>query len=673
MKRRRSSRKHRPQSQPPRWILVPTLAAPFDPKRSQEALAAMQDGDWAKAQALLEPIAAADPSARNNLALTYLSQGDAARALDALQPNLASKAGPQPFARALAVRCLAALGRKSGDARRELDLAVADFEAGLLAGPKATPSQWREYSVALLLAAGALEDDTLTWSLYQRGLAVHIHPEAHYLGGIAAFNRQRWSDAERAWSRIAKGTFLSTEPYLKLLPLLASGAVPPYRLTYEVPDFHGFASTDADSPLARFLAAASSEPSGLSNDDQRFALETAADPHRWSVMLAWAFDEAALPEHEERQELTAALVRFGGERGDALARAIFRSSSLPLETKVAAANALLLSGRLAAGSEGEMRINGTTRRVRIARPEVIWSDGAMDQRYQEALAARDRGDLTLARQIVSSMADPAATMHAPSMLLYASFLRAAGEFNVARQLLEPLLDIAPERSIVRLHLAALEVQVRRPAQAREHLDRARELGVRPAEKRTFERLWHDLTAVERLVRHHQKLGQDPSSERSAGLPVQVDADLAQLLMLLPGRWLRAAAVLHGLKDPHGSRQQGEAPLLIALRRDPAAALQRALDTDPGGQLPALLHHLVTRVGWCRREEVVNMFGLDADLVWTAHDRAFSTLGHARLACVVFQGTADVDGRPQMLVGIPMELREACADIVVPAPARPRAQ
>ena len=663
MKRRHASRRTRSQARPADDRL--RLAHDPDPDNTPlgRARAAVERGDLAQARAILAATADEDGAARNNLAAVHLLQGDAAQALAVLQPNLGPAADLQPYARALAARCLVALGREA-DARSHLEQAIADFDAGLRALPVPTPVPWREYVVALLVAAGAIGDDALTWDLHQRLFQIYGHSQVHYLGGVAAFNRRRWTAAGRAWSRIMDNSWWSIETYVDLLPLLENGSVPPYRLTYEMPDFSHWLEKSEDAPFLRFIRLADTPPTDLQDADRQFAQDTAAEPHRWTLMLDLAFGRLMDVPEATRQHLTQALARFGGDRGEALAQALFASDSIPADLKMAAASGLLQCGRIANGTEVEMLIEGKLTKLRISGSTIVLSDDLMDQRYDEAIAARDRGDLALARSILAPLADFEGTMHAPSMMAYANLLRANGEYGPARRLLEFLAGATPDNTATLLNLASLELQVGNPAEARALLKRMHEpKKLDPSQRPVYERLLREVELADRRAEALATWGEDLIDESFVEHPVRPDATLSQSLTLLPVHWLRSAAALHGLQYEGLARKEVHSALLKALRNDPAAAVRRAVDTDPQGHLPDLLSYLGVHGGWRLKEDVVRLFGSDAlDEIVSSGSRAHSTLGHARLACVNFQGTATVDGVAQVIVGIPAELREVCDEV-----------
>lgn len=294
----------------------------------------------------------------------------------------------------------------------------------------------------------------------------------------------------------------------------------------------------------------------------------------------------------------------------------------------------------------------------------------MDQRYREAIAARDRGDKQLARSILEPMADPEGTMHAPSTMAYANLLREEGQFGRARQLLNLLAMAHPDEPAVLFNLAALDLQVQDPAGARAYVKRALALSELDEGMRLkLKDLNQHVDSLDKTLTAIGRFPSDVMAERFAERPTRVDAGLPRALQLLPVHWLDAACALHGLDHPAGGRKDRERALRDHLLADPAAALRRALDTDPGGRLPALLKTLMAHGGWAPREDVVHLFGSDTrDQVGRSGSRAYTPLGHARLSCLVFVGSARASDLPEVIVGVPLELREACWRAAIAADA-----
>lgn len=193
------------------------------------------------------------PAAVNNLALMMLEQrNDPAGALRILQPHLSpASPSPHPFALATAARCYQRLGGGEA-ARRHLQAAVQAFERGPEAMPFPIPWEaWREYTAAILQAAGALEDDRLVWELYRRWSSYHVLPASFFFGGIAAFNLQRFEAAVRAWRQIREAKWKVVQAFIEVAELCETGLVPPFRLRYGLPEIDSVIRTGAGGSARR--------------------------------------------------------------------------------------------------------------------------------------------------------------------------------------------------------------------------------------------------------------------------------------------------------------------------------------------------------------------------------------------------------------------------------------
>lgn len=629
--------------------------------RLNRAREAMAEQRWDEAREVLESLLkrAPLPVVRNNLASVYLLHDHSPESAYAMiAPNFESgETDPQPYAHALAVRCLSAMGHEER-ARTHMSLAIRDLEAGLAGS---TETAWREYTVALLLAVGALEDDALAWDLYQRWQTTHNHPQAHYLGGVAAFNRKRWTAAKRAWTRIADNSWSSLLAFIALLPSLDAGVVPAYRLPYESPDVSGLL-THGSEGLQRLARLMDSPDEELGEEDRKFAEETVRNVHHWTLLLAWSLTDVMkdIP-RELRGTLLRGLVRFGGSRGQALAAALFQAGSVPTELKMSAAHGLVQAGAIANGTEVSMLIEGRPQTMRVFISKLVMGDADLQARYEAAIAARDEGRRGEAHRLLAAMADLEGTVYLPAMVAYASLLREDGVFGKARQLLEVASIASASNPAILFNQAALALQVRDLEAARTlcgHLEELRDLS--PEFRQMSMELKRQIAEQERFAALFTGLFAAVKSgfeERS----VRVDADLARSLSLLPVRWLDAACALHGLARTSPHRGERESGLLAHLRKDPGGALDRAVQTDPRGNLLALIHYLVQRGGWAPKADVTQRFGNDGtDGLVLTDNRAITTLGHARLSCVVYVGTATLEGGAEPIVGIPLEMRASCA-------------
>ena len=632
------------------------------------AVAAIGGRNWEEARSVLTSLMtrAPLPIVRNNLAVVVLEHDDdPSGAYDLIAPIFEDPtAGPQPFAHALAVRCLAAMGQIA-QAREHMSAAVMQLEAGLrgqrpaASGPDAA---WREYTVALLRAAGSLEDDGLAWEIYQQFQSVHNRSEAHYLGGIAAFNRRRWAGAQRSWARVAGEDWGAVDTFSSILPAMDAGTVPPFRLPYEVPDLRALVMDGKESGLMRLVAATEEE----SPDPERVAaLQTLVQhPQHWAALLAFCLTNVAgeMPP-EARGVLLQGVVRFGSERGRELADALFRSGSAPLELKMAAANGLVRMGHIQNGTHVTMLIDGRSREVQVFLSRMVLGDAEMDARYREGIDARDEGRLEEAHRILGELADfQAGDAYLPAVIAYANLLRGDGLFQKARQLLDLAAKVDTAQPTVLFNQAALSFQVRDYARAKQQILSLEEMDLSKDLRDMVRQLREQLVMAERMEAVFDDLP-IATRDRFEDRPAAVDTDLRHSLALLPVRWLDASCMLYGLEIMESRRPQREQALLRKISEDGGRAVRHALETDPRGELPALLSFLMRRGGWAPKDEVDRRFGSEQrDRIHRPTDRAYSTLGHARLAALVYVGTARVKGIPARIAGIPTEMREWCGDL-----------
>lgn len=494
-----------------------------------------------------------------------------------------------------------------------LDRALRDLRS--LPGDAA--EGWREYTVSVMRAAGDLGDHAQVWDLYQRWLPHHNAAHAHYLGGVAAYNRGRWSSADRAWDRIGEKEWLFfIDAFRALLPVFETRLITAPPLPYAVPHFGALFTTAEDEGIVR-LARLGSQTGPVDDGDAAWAARTVEDVHHWLLFLGWALtaetpapaqDSGVAPEYV-RAEFLRVLVRFGGERGRKLAEEVFSASAVPLSLKMAAGAALAQAGAIEGNRPVRMMVYGIPRDVHIVESVAVIADDELETRYQEGLAARDAGRIEQAKEILGMLADfEREVFYLPAVIAYANLLRCEGLFGRARQLLDLAERAVPEEPVVLFNKAALCLQVGDPSGARNYLKRIR--GPLPPQ---FKDKLRDLkervswaAALHRAAESARKRGRNPLVER----PVPAVADLSKALRVLPVGWLDACASIHGVATPGARRAEKEVLLLAHLRDDPAGVLQRALDTDPTGDLPDLLIYLCQRGGSAPLVDVTKRFPQD---------------------------------------------------------------
>lgn len=467
----------------------------FDVARAERLLdegrAALDRGDRERALQLLQravetcPI----PAALNNLALLMLEhRGDPAEALRILQPNLRpdlrqaagppptgdvamqsapcrdvrAHAGAHPFAHAVASRCYHRLGDPAA-ARRHLEAAIRAFELGPdstgFAGPR---GRWQEYTAAILLAAGTLEDDRLAWELYRRWSGQHMVPQSHYLGGVAAFNLRRFDAAGRAWRRAAEpgDGWDFVEEFIEVAKLCDTGLVPPFRLPYATPQMDTVAA----------------ELERVKEDDDRteeLLRRVCQDPLQRVLLLQTTFD----PEPEDPEYARVAmtyLVASNGEWGEKLARAVFMSNRTTISQKMHAARGLMKAGVIRPGEAVRMLIHGRVQDVTVREMAVDFgSDEELLAKCRRALELREAGELQEARELLEGLLFDGDRILVPAVAMYALVLEEQGNFKEAGRYLEMVLELAPDYPPALVSLAGLRLQEGDLEEAERFLSRVR--------------------------------------------------------------------------------------------------------------------------------------------------------------------------------------------------------
>ncbi|MEW6048152.1 MAG: tetratricopeptide repeat protein [Bacillota bacterium] len=461
------------------WVADPPVLG-FDVAGAEglvdEGRAAMERGDRERALQLFQQAVERGPipAALNNLALMTLEhRHDPAEALRILQPNLRpdlrqvagpsagadvpthavpsrdppSHAGTHPFAHAVAARCHHRLG-DTATARRHLEAAIRAFEQGPdatgFAGPR---RRWQEYTAAILLAAGTLEDDRLAWELYRRWSGQHVLPQSHYLGGLAAFNLRRFDAACRAWLQAGEqgDSWGFVEEFIEVAKLCDTDLVPPFRLPYATPR----------------MDAVTAELERVKGDDDRteaLVRRVSQDPLQRMLLICTAFDPAPHDPEAARVAMTY-LVASNGEWGEKLARAVFMSNRTTISQKMNAARGLMKAGVARPGEKVRMLIDGRAQDVTVRELPVDFGSGQEPlEKRRQALELRRAGKLQEAKELLESLLFEGDRILVLAVALYALLLEEQGNLEEARRYLEMLLELAPNYPVALVNLAALSLQ-----------------------------------------------------------------------------------------------------------------------------------------------------------------------------------------------------------------------
>lgn len=329
---------------------------------------------WEEAAEIFEALLEVDdnPPLRNNLAYALQMQGEHKKALLVLEPILTQEI-ISPYARALTALILTDLKREE-EARYYLEEAIKQFDAGVR-DPLALgiePKAWREYTVIIKRAAGALGDHHLVYDLHKKWERFYQRDEDFFQAGVALFNRGYPGGAVKPFSRIAGGPWSFVQGYIKTAELIARGIIPIFELPYLPPKLK--------------------EPDDAAEDTSK---EAVLDPGMRALVLAGLFD-ADFPADSVRG-IIGGLVSVEDPWGTSFAYAILESNSLPMEWKMAAGFALIEKGVIAEDEPIAMMVEGERREVVLetrvlgpATPEQLEKlKGVqkllMEENYEEAL------------------------------------------------------------------------------------------------------------------------------------------------------------------------------------------------------------------------------------------------------------------------------------------------
>jgi len=440
----------------------------------------LQQGKFAEAAAVFEAICrvAPEPTPRNNLATAYYADGQLEKALAVLAPNLEPDAPWSPYAHGLAAQVLAALGRED-EARVQLGEAVRDFEAGLeaqrQAGGGGVTRAWKEYTVTILTAAGALGDHRRLYDLYRRWDQWHVAWECHYLAGVAAFNLGRYDRAARCWERAGRKVPL-LHAVARVAAVAARGNVPPFALEYDLPTNERLkqlfdaaeeaeavreaeAGAEAERPGDEVGAASARPGSGVRGAAKGPAPETgfAASGLLRLYLLALILEPEAEDGLIERS--AHVLVAYGGEWGRKLGEAVLAAHTFPEAAKFAAANALVERGVYRLDEPIPMVLDGREMKLQIKAVEVsAVPDEAVEKVLEQARRLRAAGKHAEALALLEDL-ERERNLCAPALSMQANLYRTLERPEEGRRLLELLEKVFPDEPTVLFNLAGVWMEL----------------------------------------------------------------------------------------------------------------------------------------------------------------------------------------------------------------------
>lgn len=312
-----------------------------------------------------------NPSLRNNLATALQIQGKYEEALDELQPNLRDEV-INPYSRSLATLLLIELDRKE-EAEKQLNQAIKQFDQGVKNPSRygITDGAWREYTVIIKRAAGALGNHYLVSKLHRKWKRYYQSKEDIFHAGVAMFNRGYPERATTIFERIIDRNWVFLEAYINVATFVAKGLIPTFELEYSLPKLDKEGDTTRES-LREKLSAGSMKMMTLSG------------------LLNYEFPEGVA---REIIDVLVSLEDWGTSFGNAL----LESSYFSVDFKMAAALSLIEKGVLEKDQPITMVIDGESRDVLLkthefgpTTPEQRQKlDGVQellaDEEYEEAL------------------------------------------------------------------------------------------------------------------------------------------------------------------------------------------------------------------------------------------------------------------------------------------------
>ncbi len=596
---------------------------------------ALEKEDFALAESLfLQALAEEDdPSIRNNLALVRYMAGKPAEALEVLEAGINANT-PNPYGRALAAHCLAALGRMR-EAKRMVAGAVKNFDTFLRimkAEGRAVPESWLEYAVIIMRSAGLVKDHGQVWDLYQRWQKLHLPAECRYLAGIAAFNLRRFRQAASCWIGLEQVLFSSQ---LQLVSIMADkGLIPPFSLEYDWfqkvgRDCYRQARTEAE------LQAAVAEK-GL------FRL----------FLLVVVFSESM--EQELKKIALEAIVCHGGDWGREVGLSFLQSSLPDDKVKLMAAEALVKAGVFAEGEDIPILIDGRLQVMRIMQTQVTWDPPEeISAAYDQALSLRDQGKVREALLLLEEQSR-GQIIYPPAMLLLANLYRMEKMYDKALPLLEMLESIAPDHPIFLFNLAAFWLARKNEEKAKGYLERIDPKLGNEEFRAKYRLLKLEIETMSfRVIDYEDSLREDIEERK-----LTVDPSMVRGLRNMPAEWVRAACAFW--KVDYKTRKEGEAALVAAVT-SPAAVRRAVLQLTPEER--ELLVYLLQRGGWARMYTVVRRFGsMDGDGL-LVDEPPRSAAGKLWLKGLIFVGRAVVKNRKEKIATIAVELREMLSEVL----------
>lgn len=611
----------------------------------EEAKRLMEKGYFKEAEEMFGEAfgIAPNPASLNNWAVCRFYQGDPEGALQILQPNLASS-DLAPFARALAARAYAMLGRND-EALKHLNRAIADFEEGLARlAPldRNETTTWREYTVILKQAAGDIGKAQLVIDLFRRHEPHHVSAGDGYLAGAAAFNLGRMDQAVSFWSGLSRLEFEAIDRYIDVACNIEAGVFPKFPLEYSFPSRERLMNLESAEDVIKMTRFGSV---------RMIFLSSLLDPE----VMPLDFDEAL--------GQLSVVIEGDAEWGIQLAESLLAHPGAGSELRAAAAAVLTQAGIYSLGEPINIVDDDGTESQIIVESHTI----SLEATLHSADAFSRASKHICEKEYDKALATLFAALEGDEVdyriyLAMATALMGKGNLDQAMDILMMLNTIVPEHPLLLLKLAEVCLQRGEAEGALVYLDRIDARAEGPALKRAVDAIRHRIE-LERF--RPGELGREYAEllrARQEKKMMSVRPKLSQVLRNMPVQWLNGACAVHGIDPTEYSQRKERAEELEQLLTD-KTALSSALAHLDGDEM-SLMKFLMGMGGWARLSEVVKGFGsMAGDGCWWNENPPVSTLGKLVSKALAAVGSSTVDGERTSVVAVPLDLRPMVAEYV----------
>jgi tetratricopeptide (TPR) repeat protein len=575
--------------------------------------------------------------------------GEPRRALEILKPCLDPEkedTGANPYTFALAARIHCSLGQED-QARRRLQQAVQSFEMGLSDLRRSqgqVPHSFREYTVAIMLAAAELGEHRQVFELYRRWESHHVSWENKLLAAVACFNLGRYRRAANLWSSLAQisGLFSGMQ---QVAFLVERGVIPPFQMGYK------FYSKEKLQAMIK-EAAASEEARRQYMQDGFFRM----------MLLAWLLEGNSPQAFRGMYDL----IYYGDEWGEKLGRQVLNDSGFSPALKIAAAEALTARGILREDEPVPMVIDGERRLVKIETTPVLPEpDEELDGMVNRAIKLQGEGKIEEAVEMLLGIFREG-KFYPPAMVTLANLLRLKGDLDEALNIMEMLEQLEPDNPFLLFNLSLLMLEKGEVAKARQYLARIDDPEFEKEHAEKLEALEREIERKENAVLLSEmsemimRAYEEDERRKIEEKPLPVDAPLSRGLKNMPAHWLEGACIYYGFEPARQRRQREEQLRQFLSRRDNLEKAVGELEEEER----ELLKYLLQRGGWSRLNAVTRKFGsLEGDGYFWQEREPESLLGFLWSLGLVMVGKATLEGRRVKIATIPLELRQPLREIL----------